>query len=166
MKMIKYGGIALKEKDFKEGRVIVFRDAPKAKYLWDCGVAISRFLMGLKEGRIIGRRCFRCSRVMVPPRMFCEVCFRGTDEWVELSDTGSVSTFSICYVTWDMIRIKEPQIPAVIEIDGASRGMGILHLISGVRPEEVHIGMKVRARWKREEERTGSIRDILHFEPI
>lgn len=166
MKGIQYGGIALKDRDFKEGRIITVKDIPKAKYLWDCGVAISGFLNGLKEGKILGRRCIKCSRVLVPPRMFCEICFRGTDGWVELSDTGVVNTFSVCYVTWDMVRVKEPQIPAVIEIDGASKGMGILHLVGGVKPEDVYIGMRVKARWKRQEERTGSILDIIHFEPI
>jgi uncharacterized OB-fold protein len=59
-----------------------------------------------------------------------------------------------------------PRIPTVIEIDGASKGMGILHLLGNVKPEDVKIGMRVRAVWKPESERTGSITDILYFEPI
>jgi uncharacterized OB-fold protein len=103
---------------------------------------------------------------MIPPRMFCERCFRPTDDWVYLKDTGTVLTFSLCYVTWDVKRLKQPQIPAVIEIDGASPGMGILHLIKKVPPKKVKVGMPVRAIWKPENKRVGSITDIDHWEAI
>jgi hypothetical protein len=38
-----------------------------AKYAWAAGTAMSRFLEELKNGRIIGRKCARCHRVLVPP---------------------------------------------------------------------------------------------------
>ena len=80
---------------------------------------------------------------MIPPRMFCERCFRPTDDWVYVKDSGMVNTFSLCYVSWDVRRLKTPEIPAVIEIDEASPDMGILHLIRKVNPKNVHIGMRV-----------------------
>jgi uncharacterized OB-fold protein len=134
------------------------------RYSWDAGVAISRFLDGLKDGRILGRQCRGCSRVLVPPRMFCERCFRPTDAWVQVPDTGTVETFSIAHVSWDMRDLDTPDLPAVIRIDDTSDG-GILHKIGGVDPDAVSIGMAVRAVWKPESERVGSILDITHFEP-
>src|SRR5690242_6870922 len=83
---------------------------PQLRYAWDTGEAIGRYLQELKQGRLIGRRCRQCARVMIPPRMFCERCFRPTDEWVYLKDTGRINTFSLCYVTWDVQRLKRPQI--------------------------------------------------------
>ncbi len=162
----KFPGTYVKEEDFEEGKVLYTVWYPKLRYAWDAGVAVGRYLAELKEGRIIGRKCRKCRRIMVPPRMFCEQCFRPTDEWVYLKDTGTVLTFSICYVTWDMVRVKEPQIPAVIQIDGASRGMGIMHLLGEVDPDEVRVGMRVKAVWKPSEERTGAITDILYFKPL
>jgi hypothetical protein len=79
-----------------------------ARYGWDAGVAIGRFLDGLEEGLILGRECRSCRRILVPPRMFCERCFRGTDAWVEVQQTGIVQTFSICHVRWDMQPLDEP----------------------------------------------------------
>jgi hypothetical protein len=35
-----------------------------------------------------------------------------------------------------------------------------------MKPEELHIGMKVKAVWKQEKERTGSITDIKFFKPL
>src|ERR671910_847677 len=72
---------------------------------------------------------------------------------------------ALCYVSWDVRRLKQPEIPAVIEIDGASRGMGILHLISKVAPRDVHVGMRVTAVWRTASKRTGSITDIAYWMP-
>ncbi len=161
-----FGGTALKDEDLTQHNVSVVSWKPKAEYQWDTGIAIGRYLTGLKEGVIMGRRCRACGLVLVPPRMFCEWCFKPTSDWVPLGDTGTINTFSLCYVTWDMKRSKEPQIPAVIEIDGASKGIGILHLLGEVEPRKIMIGMRVRAVWKPQEERQGAITDIKYFKPI
>jgi uncharacterized OB-fold protein len=140
--------------------------APRLQYAWDVGEGIGRYLDELRQGRLVARRCRQCERVMIPPRMFCEVCFRPTDEWVPVQDTGRINTFSLCYVTWDVRMLEHPEIPAVIEIDGASTGMGILHLVRGVDPKKVRIGMPVRAVWKPPAARTGSITDIEYWTPV
>ncbi len=161
-----YPTIYLSQQDLDEKRVLTERWEPNARYAWDAGVAIGRYLEELKAGRLIGRRCNSCRRIMIPPRMFCERCFRPTDDWVYVQDTGTVKTFSLCYITWNMIPLKEPQIPAVIDMDGASKGMGILHLLGEVKPDEVKIGLRVRAVWKPTAERQGAITDILYFKPL
>jgi uncharacterized protein len=40
-----------------------------------------------------------------------------------------------------------------------------MHMLGGVDPQAVHIGMKVKAVWKPPEEREGSILDIRYFAP-
>lgn len=76
-----------------------------------------------------------------------------------------IQTFAICHIAWDARRIDEPKIPAVIAIDGASRNMGLLHLIGDVAPERVAVGQHVRAVWRPAGKRQGSITDILYFTP-
>jgi acetyl-CoA C-acetyltransferase len=156
------GGHPLSDSEFRSGTGTVDH-AVDGRYSWDAGVAIGRYLDGLRAGRILGRQCRACERVLVPPRMFCERCFRGTDAWVEVSQTGVVQTFSICHVRWDMERLEEPEIPAVISIDGSDGGF--LHKLGAVAPDDVRIGMAVEAVWRPEAERTGSILDIAHFRP-
>jgi len=155
-------GRSLSEAEFR-GAVGAVEDAVGAEYAWDAGVAIGRFLDGLEAGAIFGRRCRKCERVLVPPRMFCERCFRPTDAWIEVADTGVVQTFSICYVRWDMEPLDPPEVPAVIAIDGSDGGF--LHKLGEVATQDVAIGMAVEAVWKPEAERTGSILDIAYFRP-
>jgi uncharacterized OB-fold protein len=161
-----FPGTSLSEADFSEGRVLYNLDEMNAQYAWDTGVAIGVYLAGLKRGQLLGAFCPSCRRTVIPPRTVCEQCFRPVDEIVTLQDTGRVNTFSICYVTWDVQRITTPEIPAVIEIDGASPLHGILHKLGEVAPEAVHVGMRVQAVWKPEGEREGAITDILYFRPV
>ncbi len=158
--------VSLSEEDFSAARVLFRHDKLIANYAWDSGIAIGYFLAGLKAGQILGSYCAKCRKTVVPPRIVCEWCFRPMQRFVKLSDSGTVNTFSICYVTWDVRRISEPEIPAVIEIDGASEGNGILHKLGEIDPQEVHIGMRVQAVWKPPEERCGSITDILYFRKV
>jgi hypothetical protein len=165
-------GTPLRDAHIQTGAVSLERWEPRLTYRWDTGVAIGRFLEGLRQGRILGVRCQRCGRTVTPPRAFCEWCFKPMDTWVELAETGTINTFSICYVTWDMKPLTVPQVPAVIEIDGTAPRVGFLHLIGGLRAttvegirREVGVGRRVRAVWKAAEERTGAITDILYFRP-
>lgn len=149
-----------------EAEALVSSYAVDLKYSWASGIAMSRFLIELKKGRIIARKCNKCKRILVPPRIFCEDCFRATDSWVYVKDTGTVNTYSISHVAADASRIKEPLYVAVINIDGATQGMGFLHLLGEVTEKELKVGMNVGAVWKTEAERTGSILDIRYFKPI
>jgi hypothetical protein len=168
-----FPGTSLGEKDFADGKVLFRHDKLEARYAWDTGVGIGAYLAGLKRGVILGSRCAHCRKTVVPPRLVCEWCFEPMAEYVPLKDTGTVNTFSLCYVTWDVQRIKEPEIPAVIALDGGSQlspssviMSGIMHKLGNVDPKQVKIGMRVQAVWKPSKEREGAITDILFFEPI
>lgn len=159
-------GTPLSEGDFEDGKVLFNYDELNGEFAWDTGIAIGKYLAGLQRGEITGARCKNCRKVVVPPRLVCEWCFHPMTEYVKLADTGTVLTYSLCYVTWDVKRIEEPEIPAVIEIDGAAPLHGIMHLLGEVNPDDVHIGMRVKAVWRSADERQGAITDILYFKPM
>ena len=165
-KIKKYAGHPLKSAEIREGKVPTTRWRPKAKYMWSAGVAMSRFLNELKNGKIIATKCNKCGRIMVPPRVFCEQCFKPTDNWTYVKDTGTINTYSASFIAGDASRIKEPIIVAIIDLDGASPGMGIQHKIGEINWKEVKFDMKVKAVWKPPEERKGAITDIKYFKPI
>ena len=157
-------GTGLKDEDLREHKVLTVTYQPNAKYAWATGIAIGRFLSGLKAGEIVGAKCDQCGRVAVPPRIFCEWCFKKTESWIRLPDTGHVTTFSVSYITADTTRVKTPTIPAVIQIDSAGAG-GFLHILGEVKPDDVRIGMPVKAVWLEERLRKGAITDIKYFKP-
>lgn len=158
-------GTPLEDEDIRGKKVFLTTWEPNLKYAWDAGIGYGKYFAELKKGRLVGSRCSQCRRVLLPARFFCEWCFRVVDEWVYLQNTGTVNTFSIAYTDWKAGRIKQPQIPALIEIDG-SGGVGILHLLAEVDPRKVRIGMRVRAVWKPEGEREGAITDIKYWKPL
>ncbi|MDI6855896.1 MAG: Zn-ribbon domain-containing OB-fold protein [Candidatus Thermoplasmatota archaeon] len=162
--MVEYKGTAIKGEDIRT-KVLAIEYKPVAKYCWSTGIAIGRFLKELKNGKIIGRKCNKCSRVTTPPRMFCEKCFRESDEWVYLKDTGTVNTFALSYIAFDTTKLEKPVIPAVIWLDGADNA-GFLHILGEAEPKDVKIGMRVKAVWKEANERKGDITDIKYFKPL
>jgi uncharacterized OB-fold protein len=121
------------------------------------------YLRGLAEGRLIGQRCPLCHKVYVPPRGACPTCGVPTGEDVELPDHGTVTTFCIVNVPFMGQRITPPYVAAYILLDGAD--IAFLHLVLGCAPEEVRMGMRVRAVWRPREEWTTTTRNIDHFRP-
>ncbi len=160
-----YPGTAISVEELEAGKFLITHFDTVLRYSWTSGVAISRFLNGLKEGELWARKCNKCGRTLIPPRMYCEEDFVPTDEWVRVRDTGTVNTFSISYVNNDASRRKRPILISVVDFDGASPGMGMLHLLGEVKPEKVKVGMKVEAVWKPKSQRTGAITDIKYFRP-
>ncbi len=164
-KVEKWPGVELSAKEFYE-TVTSVKYRPAAKFAWSAGEAMSRFLAELKEGRLIARTCRHCKRTLFPPRMFCEECFRPTDEWTYVRDTGTIETYSVSYIDLDARRIEEPIFVGVVSVDGASPKMGIMHYFGEVTPETIRIGMPVKAVWRPPEERTGSVLDIRYWRPL
>jgi uncharacterized OB-fold protein len=123
----------------------------------------SAFYRGLNEGRIIGQRCPTCQKVYIPPRSACPADGTPTAEEIELSQTGTVTTFCIVNVPFLGQKIKPPYVSAYVLLDGAD--IAVLHLILGIPADEVRMGMRVKAVWKPREEWSYSLENIDHFAP-
>src|SRR3972149_3753532 len=70
---VTFAGTYVSTEEVASGAVFSESWDPKARYRWSAGVAVSKFLRGLKAGKIIGFHCPTCSRTHTPPRAFCEV---------------------------------------------------------------------------------------------
>jgi len=162
----RWPGIELRAADLYDGKVTQTRFHPDAKYAWSAGEAMSRFLQELQNGRFIARTCHKCERILFPPRMFCEECFRPTDEWTYIHDTGTIETFSVSYLDTDAKRIAEPILVGVVSLDGASPRMGMMHYFGEMTKDDIRIGMRVKAEWKPAAERRGSVLDVRYFRPV
>jgi uncharacterized OB-fold protein len=122
----------------------------------------NRFIDGMAFGQIRGTRCSSCKKVYVPPRGACPACGIPATDWVDLPDTGVLTTFAVNNIP----AVGAPEVPFVcgyVLLDGADIAM--LVLVSGVPWNEVRLGMRVKAVWAPEEERTRSVRNLKWFTP-
>ncbi|MEM4372343.1 MAG: zinc ribbon domain-containing protein, partial [Metallosphaera sp.] len=64
------------DKRGRENELVTWKDVMEVeRYVYTAGPDGEKFLRGLREGKILGRKCPRCGRIYVPPRMYCEDCF-------------------------------------------------------------------------------------------
>lgn len=132
---------------------------------FSAGATGSRFLTTIRDkSKITGTRCKKCNRVYVPARSVCKDCFAQLKEWVEVSDKGTVLTYTIDSESKPIQPTEAPVIYGVIQLDGADTGF--VHMIGGADPEQLRIGMRVQAVFKPREERIASVLDIKHFKPL
>ena len=133
-------------------------------YTYTPGTALSRYLRAMATKRILGERCGVTGQVFVPPRGVSPLAGTATSEVVELAHTGYVESFNITRVPIERRPdLKPPYCSAWIVLDGAS--VGFLGLVINIAPEEVRVGMKVRAVWKPDDELETSAANILGWEP-
>ena len=148
-----------------EQDVITGVEAPiYLKYNFTAGAAAARFLTQVKKGPLTGQRCPSCSQVYCPPRGSCAACGCPTEEEVQLSDKATVQSFTIVTIPIPNNPIQPPYIIANLVADGAK--IAFLHLISECVNEDVHIGQRVQALWKPEEEWYYAMDNIRYFKPI
>jgi uncharacterized OB-fold protein len=124
-------------------------------YMHTASPGESFYLRGLAERRLLGQRCDVCGQVYVPPRGTCPVDGVFTHEEVELSESGTVTTFCVVNVGYPGQKVTPPYVAAAILLDGADIAFG--HLVLGCDPSEVRMGMRVKAVWGDE--------GVSHFEP-
>jgi uncharacterized OB-fold protein len=132
-------------------------------YLHTASPTESSHLRALGEGRLQGQRCPSCHRVYLPPRGACPTCGVPTSEDVPLPGTGTVTTFCVVNVPFAGQRVEPPYVAASVLIDGAD--IAFQHLVLGCAPEEVRMGMRVRAVWKPRDQWSTSMENVSHFEP-
>jgi uncharacterized OB-fold protein len=123
----------------------------------------TRFLRALEEGKLLGARTGKSGKVYFPPKEADPATGLELDEFVELPDKGTVTTFAVINIPFAGQRIKPPYVAAYVLLDGAD--IPFLHLVTEIDASEVRMGMRVEAVWKPREEWSHGIDNIDHFRP-
>lgn len=116
------------------------------KYTQTAGESTTRYLLGLGEGKIIGGRAPSSDEVYAGSRGTDPKTGEPTSIEVEVQDTGVIATF--CIVNIPGLSELAPEIPYVsaqILLDGANNTF--FGLIRGCSVDDVHMGMRVKAKW-------------------
>lgn len=156
--------MAVRSEDLGNTGTLVYPSRIKLPYTWHAGKAGSRFYQELRDNcHICGTKCPQCSRVYVPPRETCQRCYRVMDEWVEVSDTGTLLTFTVTRYAVPGIQPQEaPFATGIVKLDGADTGL--VHLLGGIEVGSFQVGMRMQAVFR--EKRQGNYLDIEYFRPL
>ncbi len=135
-------------------------EVPYRNYL---GGLASDFYVKLRdEKKISGSKCPKCGRVYMPPQSICSTCFVKIDKLVDLSDKGTLVTFTEVNYKEPVQPIEPPFVYGIVKLDGADTGF--LHFIGEAQPGSLKIGARLQAVFA--EKRTGNILDIKYFKPF
>jgi uncharacterized OB-fold protein len=121
------------------------------------------YLKALKEGKLLGARTGKNGKLYFPAREADPATGKVLDEYVELPDKGTVTTFAIINIPFAGQRIKPPYVAAYVLLDGAD--IPFLHLVSDIDADKVRMGMRVEAVWRPREEWDFGIDNIEYFRP-
>jgi hypothetical protein len=106
----------------------------------------SPFFAGLANKKLLGSKCAKCSYIFATPRSHCMECGAKT-EWYELPKQGEVHTFTTCYFSGEAFLKETPFTLILVEFEGVNTLF--LSRLVGVKPENVKIGMKIKAQFLR-----------------
>jgi len=115
--------------------------------------------------RLIGSKCSDCGKIFYPPRTVCLKCGSRNLVEVALARTGRVFSYTVIRSPPSEFTLYKPYIVALIELDDGAR---ILSQLTDVEPEDVKIGMRVKAVFRRykEQSESGVIEYGIKFTPL
>lgn len=116
-----------------------------------------------------GSKCTVCSTVYFPPRSVCPTCSNHRESIgrmvpMQLTGDGEVFSFTVVHEPAEGF---EMQVPYVLALVRTVEGPTLTGQVVDVEPEDVHIGLKVRATFRklREEGKAGVIHYGYKFAP-
>jgi len=144
-----------------------WRGDMQADYFYPSGVAGEKFFKHIMQSEtFLASKCLKCNKVYCPPRLYCEDCYVEipNENWKEVPPIGSVKLFTVAKLNTHGVKLANPKIVALINIDGTSSSM--LGIIGSNDFDKDFTGVKVKAVLKPRDKREGTIKDIIYFEEI
>lgn len=134
-------------------------------YKWNPGPAVGRFLTQIREKELVAVRCTKTSKVFLPPQSFSPYGNIKMDRYLTITTDPVFKAGTIVYrAPWNIPEgVTVPYMLAGIGFAGADSDLIHIIVTEEAKLKALKPGDKLRAVWK--EERTGTIRDILYFEP-
>jgi len=108
----------------------------------------------IEERKLMASRCTKCGALYIPPRPLCPKCGCRSMEWKELLGEGEVGAFTVIHAPPTQMTGKTPYTVSIIRLN---EGPALTARVS----EEVQIGTKVVAEFKKEGEKV-----VLVFKPL
>ena len=91
--------------------------------------------------RLEAGKCNSCEHISFPPRVVCPKCKSKEFETVNLSDEGTIKTFTIIRVASDIFALQTPFAVGIVELND---GVRLTTQIADVDLDQLKIGLKVK----------------------
>ncbi|MHB8330025.1 MAG: Zn-ribbon domain-containing OB-fold protein [Acidimicrobiales bacterium] len=117
------------------------------------------YFAAARDGRLVVQRCDACGAHQLYPRHRCLAC-RGPVSWIEATGRGTVYTFTV--IRQNYSRPFRDWVPYVVALVDLEEGPRVMTNVVGCDPQDVHIGMAVRAHFEAVSDDAG----IALFEPV
>ena len=116
---------------------------PHANFYHHSYGKVSKFFMGLLEGKLYGTKCQKCGLVYCPPRAHCynPKCKLQETVWIELPKKGEIYSYTVMAIAWPSMAHLQPLVGAMVRIEGTNTCLPMT--MRNLDPEKVNIGLKV-----------------------
>ncbi len=101
----------------------------------------AEFVANLEQGKVTGTRCRDCGATYFPPKMDCPGCLSSNVEWFEITDTGTLATYSVVTYGPSGFEDDAPYTLAVADF-GAFKVFG--RICKDIPSGDLSVGMKVK----------------------
>ena len=101
---------------------------------------VVKFMEELKNGKLMGTKCKKCTAKYLPPRAHCK-CGSHEMEFYEAPTKGKLLTYTLVTFPPETMSRYAPYIVAVAELEDGSR---LLAQITGVTPKSLQVGMPIQ----------------------
>ena len=132
-------------KELKKMSPIVIKFPYQIDYIHSYGQD-SPWFSGVANKKLLGTRCKKCGYGFATPKLACMEC-GGECEWEELPKEGKVHTWTTCYFGSQEFLPECPSNLILVEFKGFNTLF--LSRLIGVSQDEIEVGMKVKAKFKR-----------------
>ena len=102
---------------------------------------IEQFYRFMNEGKLMGAKCIKCGKIMLPPRPICIQCYSENLEWTELENKGKLLTYTIIHVAPPQFQHLVPYAVGIIELE---KGLKLPGMIKGIDFDKIKIGMELK----------------------
>lgn len=107
---------------------------PLTKPFWDAA----------KQHTLVLQRCRNCQEYQWYPKAWCSHCGSRSLEWTPVSGQGTVYSFTVIRQVIDNAPAFQADIPFVVALIELAEGPRMYSNVTGCKPEEVVIGMRVK----------------------
>jgi len=102
---------------------------------------IEQFYRFMNEGKLMGAKCIKCGKIMLPPRPICIQCYSENLEWIKLENKGKLLTYTIIHVAPPQFQHLVPYAVGIIELE---KGLKLPGMIKGIDFDKIKIGMELK----------------------